>query len=78
MIRDLPLDHDIMSALTITETFLREHTVSKLGIDSVLKVHRVLQKLMAIIRRRIVEIGVISLVNSSATLLQQRSRFETE
>ena len=35
MIRDLPLDHDIMSALTITEFFPREHTVSKLGIDSV-------------------------------------------
>ena len=84
MIRDLPLDHDIMSALTITEFFPREHrehTVSKLGIDSVaelLKVHRVLPKLMAIFQRRIVEIGIILLVNSSATLLQQRRRFETE
>ena len=35
MILDLPLDHDIKSALTITEIFPREHTVSKLGIDSV-------------------------------------------
>ena len=33
MIRDLPLDHDIMSALTITEFFPREHT----GLDSVEK-----------------------------------------
>ena len=37
MIRDLPLDHDIMSASTITEFFPREHTISKLGIDSVAK-----------------------------------------
>ena len=37
MIRDLPLDHDIMSAFIITEIFPREHTVSKLGIDSVAK-----------------------------------------
>ena len=37
VIRNLPLDHDIMSALTITEIFPREHTLSKLGIDSVAK-----------------------------------------
>ena len=37
VIRDLPLDHDIKSALTITEIFPREHTVSKLGMDSVAK-----------------------------------------
>ena len=37
MIRDLPRDNDIKSALTITEIFPREHTVSKLGIDSVAK-----------------------------------------
>ena len=37
MIRDLPRDNDIKSALIITEIFPREHTVSKLGIDSVVK-----------------------------------------
>ena len=37
MILDLPRDNDIKSALIITEIFPREHTVSKLGIDSVVK-----------------------------------------
>ena len=46
--------------------------------EVLLTVHRVLLKLMAIVRWRIVEIGGTLLVNGCTTLLQQRSRFKTE
>ena len=59
-----------------------EHTVLKLGREvwreKLLKIHHVLPNLMVIVQWKIVETGAMLLQNSYTTLLQQRSRFETE
>ena len=63
------------SNLTVTEISPHEHTIcnkiknleSNFG-KELLKIHRVLPKLMAFFRRRTVEIGVMLLMNSCATL----------
>ena len=62
--------HILASALTMDDVSTLFQNFIYCG-EELLKIHRILPKLMAIFRRRILEIGVMLFVNSCTTLLPQ-------